>query len=154
MNAVPPAEAGRWVTPPPTFDGSSVWSGEEYSSSVESMYRQDPNYLVQTTDAGYANAVGARHPSAYPYYSVAGQAGSDLPPYWPRPASMSTAVDGYAITSLIFAIIGGWILGLGFGIAALRRIATGARRGRGLAIGGLALSALWFAVDLVWLLRR
>jgi hypothetical protein len=55
-------------------------------------------------------------------------------------------LDGYAITSLILGILGGVLLSVCFGIAALRRIGRGTRRGKGLAVTGLALSMVWVVV--------
>jgi hypothetical protein len=148
-NAMPPADSGRWVTPPPLDDGSSVWSGEEFASVIDSQYLRDPSYLDRPSDTSYASTASFMYSSAYPYYSGAARVGQSLPPYWPQPANQIVAVDGWAITSLIFGILGGWILGLGFGIAALQRIAAGRRRGRGLALAGVSLSVAWIVVDAV-----
>jgi hypothetical protein len=65
--------------------------------------------------------------------------GGSYPPAPPAPVK----VDGFAITSLIFGLVGGVIFSVGFGIAALRRIHRRERRGRGLAIAGLWLSLVW-----------
>lgn len=55
-------------------------------------------------------------------------------------------LDGFAITSLIFGLLGGVLLSVGFGIAALRRIGRGTRRGKEMAITGIALSTIWVIV--------
>lgn len=52
-------------------------------------------------------------------------------------------MDGFAITSLVTGLLSGVLFSVGFGIAALRRIRRGERRGRGLAIAGLVLSLAW-----------
>lgn len=66
------------------------------------------------------------------------------PPAPPRPAG----TDGMAIAALIFGIIGWVLVSVPFGIAALVRTRRTGQDGRGLAIAGLVLSALWtlFAV--------
>jgi len=55
--------------------------------------------------------------------------------------------DGFAIASLLLGLAGitviGAVLGIVFGIMALRRIRRTGQRGRGMAIAGLALSAVW-----------
>lgn len=51
--------------------------------------------------------------------------------------------SGFAIASLVFGIIGWVLLGVIFGIVALRRIRTRNLKGRGMAIAGLVLSGLW-----------
>ena len=138
---VTPTDSGRWVTPPPMDDGSSVWSGEEYSVA-------EPAHLSSSGYTGYSSYPRTStfgYAPAYPYYTNVGAPGQPLPPYWPR-AVAARPIDGYAITSLVFGILGGWLFGLGFGFAALRRIGRGVRRGRGIAIAGIWLSAIWIAV--------
>ena len=51
--------------------------------------------------------------------------------------------NGFAIASLVFGIIGGIILAVPFGIVALVGGRRQTRRGAGMAIAGLTLSALW-----------
>src|SRR5262249_11864489 len=55
--------------------------------------------------------------------------------------------DGVAVASLVLGLAGitviGAVLGIVFGIMALRRIGRTGQRGRGMAIAGLALSAIW-----------
>ena len=70
-----------------------------------------------------------------------------LPPYWPQPRGLKPPVDGFAITSFIFGLIGGFLFSIGFALAAFRRIGQGRRRGRPLAIAGLILSAAWILAD-------
>lgn len=155
MSAVPPSDAGRWVTPPPLSDGADVWSSEQYTSTVDSIYLDDPTYLDRPTDTSYASTASFMYSSSYPYYSAGPRGRQSLPPYWPQPAYQVIAVDGFAIAALIFGILGGWLLGIGFGVAALRRIGAGQRRGRGLAIAGLWLSVAWiFADGLIWAALR
>ena len=58
--------------------------------------------------------------------------------------------DGFAVASLLLGLAGitviGAVLGIIFGIMALRRIRRTGQRGRGLAIAGLAFSAIWLLV--------
>ena len=55
--------------------------------------------------------------------------------------------DGFAIASLLLGLAGitiiGAVLGIVFGIMALRRIGRTGRRGRGMAIAGLVFSVIW-----------
>jgi hypothetical protein len=55
--------------------------------------------------------------------------------------------DGFAIASLLLGLAGitiiGAVLGIVFGIMALRRIGRTGRRGRGMAIAGLVFSVVW-----------
>jgi hypothetical protein len=67
-----------------------------------------------------------------PYYPPPG-------PYPPRPANTT---NWWAIISLIFGILGGVLISVVCGIVGLRRARAG-RGGRGMAIAGLVLSAVW-----------
>ena len=59
-------------------------------------------------------------------------------PYPPRP----TTTNWWAIISLIFGILGGVLISVVCGIVGLRRARAG-QGGRGMAIAGLVLSAVW-----------
>jgi hypothetical protein len=65
----------------------------------------------------------------------------------PSPASGKTS--GWAISSFILGLLGVFFLGAPFGVVALRRINRLGQRGRGLAIAGLVLSAVWLVVIVV-----
>ncbi len=69
------------------------------------------------------------------------------PPPGPRPdvhpQTPRRGTDGFAIASLVFGLIGGILLGLIFGVVALRRIRRRGGDGRGLAIAGIVLSCVW-----------
>lgn len=82
------------------------------------QYQQYPQYPAQP---------------GYPAYPPPGQY-----PYPPPP----TGPNYWAIVSLIFGIIGGVLISVVCGIVGLRRAKEG-RGGRGMAIAGLVLSALW-----------
>jgi putative regulator of septum formation/uncharacterized protein DUF4190 len=66
------------------------------------------------------------------------------PPAWgPNASTGPRSTNGYAIAALIFGIIGGILLSVIFGIVALVKIRKTGDKGRGLAIAGLVLSAVW-----------
>jgi hypothetical protein len=56
-------------------------------------------------------------------------------------ASEGSKTDGFAIAALVLGILG--VLGLPFGIIALRRINRRGSSGRGLAIAGIVLGSFW-----------
>jgi hypothetical protein len=62
-------------------------------------------------------------------------------PGYPPPQKPGT--NGFAIAALIFGIIGGLVLGFIFGFIALSQTKRTGQNGRGLAIAGLILSAMW-----------
>lgn len=64
----------------------------------------------------------------------------------PEHSRGSGKTNGFAITSLVTAILGctAW-LGLIFGIVALVQIKNRGDRGRGMAIAGIVVACLWFA---------
>lgn len=61
-------------------------------------------------------------------------------------AAEKRSTDGFSIASLICGILGVSILGLIFGFVGLSRTKAGKAPGRGLAIAGVALSAVWLVV--------
>jgi hypothetical protein len=69
------------------------------------------------------------------------------PGYYPTQPSAAPAakpgVNGFAVAALIFGICGGPLLAVIFGIIALRQIKRSGQRGRGMALAGLILSAIW-----------
>ncbi len=56
-----------------------------------------------------------------------------------------------AIAAFVLGLLGVAILGVIFGIVALKRIGTTHQRGKGLAVAGIVLSAAWVAVGVVLL---
>jgi len=66
--------------------------------------------------------------------------GYGAPSYPPPPAQ---GTNGFAIAALIFGIIGGALLGFIFGFIALSQTKRTGQNGRGMAIAGIVLSALW-----------
>jgi hypothetical protein len=157
MSAHPP-DSGRWVTPPPDDTGSEIWSSDEYSASTSSQSTLSANF-------GYADYVSAGvevprspnvgYPATYPYYAnYIGGSAAALPPYWPQAPGARERVDGYAITAFICGVIGAVVFAVGFGVAALRRLARTTDRGRSLALAGLWLSAAWVVVAAVYFYVR
>nr|WSS66307.1 DUF4190 domain-containing protein [Streptomyces sp. NBC_01177]WSS73274.1 DUF4190 domain-containing protein [Streptomyces sp. NBC_01175] len=64
----------------------------------------------------------------------------DGPPAWPGPRTSPPPVDGFAVASLVVALVCLAPLGLVFGIIALVRISRRGGRGKGLAVTGIAVS--------------
>ena len=73
-------------------------------------------------------------------YTAPPSSGYGPPPAYP-PRSQGT--NGFAIAALIFGIIGGALLGFIFGFIALSQTKRTGQSGRGMAIAGIVLSALW-----------
>lgn len=119
----PPAPPGwqLWVNDDEPTYGGAQYGGAQYGGSGGSTpgYSEQPGYgsPAYGTPPAYG-APGYNHPGT-------------------RPFSAS------AIISLIFGIIGGIPIAIGFGIAALVRIPRRGQRGKGLAIAGLVLSGVW-----------
>src|SRR5207249_771950 len=70
-------------------------------------------------------------------------------PYGAPPPQQQQGMNGFAIASLIFGVIGGCFLSVIFGVVALNQIKKRGQRGRGLAIAGLVLSAIWVVVVVI-----
>lgn len=67
------------------------------------------------------------------------------PPAWAygQPPPRQPGTDGFAIASFVLGLLSGVLLSVIFGVLALKRIKKTGGDGRGLAIAGLVLSALW-----------
>jgi len=87
----------------------------------------------------YATAAYTPPPGHGGYPPPAG-VGYGAPSYSPPP---SQGTNGFAIAALIFGIIGGALLGFIFGFIALSQTKRTGQNGRGMAIAGIVLSALW-----------
>jgi hypothetical protein len=109
--------------------------------------------MSQGSAPGYPGAPGAGPGAGYGGY---GPSGPGQQPWAAPPAQKPT--DPFAVTSLVTGLVGLFPLGIGFGIAALRRIGRGERSGKGLAIAGLVLSGLsiigWVALAGVLVFAR
>jgi hypothetical protein len=96
-----------------------------------------PTAAPGSTDPSNPYASGPYQPA--PAYQMSNPYQPYVPP--PKPGT-----NGFAITSLIFGIIGGVVLSVIFGIVALVQIKNRPQAGKGLAIAGLALSGAWVGV--------
>lgn len=85
---------------------------------------------------------GGEQPGQPPQYGqpTYGQPGFGAPGYGPPG---KTGTNGFAIAALVFGIIGGILLAVIFGFIALSQIKKTGQAGRGLAIAGLVLAALY-----------
>jgi hypothetical protein len=157
MSALPP-DSGRWVTPPPMDDGSEIWSSDQYSASTASRYMLPVSFSYAdyaSASAEFPRSPNVGYPATYPYYAnYIGGSAAALPPYWPQAPGARQRVDGFAIAAFICGIIGAVLFAVGFGVAALHRLARTTDRGRGLAIAGLWLSAAWVLVTAVFFYIR
>jgi hypothetical protein len=109
-----------------------------------------PNLGAPAAPPAYPNLGAPAAPPAYPpmgaptgppwQYSQSPYG----PPAWGPPAR--PRVDGFAITTFVTGLFGVILFSVGFGIASIRRIRRGERRGMGLTVAGLVLSGVWIAV--------
>jgi hypothetical protein len=60
----------------------------------------------------------------------------------PEAAAVPPGVNGFAVAALVFGLLGG-VLGIIFGIAAIRQIGRTGQRGKGLAAAGLVAAVVW-----------
>ncbi|MCV7089040.1 DUF4190 domain-containing protein [Mycobacterium interjectum] len=81
------------------------------------------------------------HPAPYPPSGYP----QPYPPY-PYPPPYRQTTSGFAVASLVCGMVGGVLLSVIFGVIALGKTKPGGQRGRGMAIGGLVLSAVWAMV--------
>lgn len=83
----------------------------------------------------------------------AGQWGQPQPGPWGQPPAphppQEQGTNGFAIASLICAILGGLLLSVVFGAIALSQIKRRGQKGKGLAVAGFAISGAWLATALV-----
>ena len=137
-----------WPPPPPDWP---LWMGRDAPRPAQQNPRQNPqqnpvnvSYLPpppSLTEPRYASERGqwiSRPPSPTGY----------LKPE-PTPAAARPRTSGFAIASLALSLVGGIPLSLTFGIVALAQLRRQPRRGKGLAIAGLAISGVWAAAVLV-----
>lgn len=80
---------------------------------------------------------------------AAGQYSADEPYYAPGWQTPRPPTDGFAIASLVTALVGLGLVAVGLGIAALVRIGRNGSRGRGLAIAGIVIGAVGAVVVIV-----
>jgi len=112
-------------SPAPQYGGQQ-YPGQQYPS--QDQYAQ-PQYPGQDQ---YGQQQYPGQPYQQPDYS-----------YYPQQPAQPAGTNGWAVASLIFGIIGGVLLSVIFGIVALVQIPKRGQKGKGLAVAGLVLSALW-----------
>lgn len=92
---------------------------------------------------------------AYPPPPPAGYPPPPPPPYSQQPSyyapPQQRSTNWWAVVSLIFGLLGGVLISVVCGVVGLRKAREG-QGGRGMAIAGLVLSALWVVVLVVGLL--
>lgn len=92
---------------------------------------------------------------AYPPPPPAGYPPPPPPPYSQQPSyyapPQQRSTNWWAVVSLIFGLLGGVLVSVVCGVVGLRKAREG-QGGRGMAIAGLVLSALWVVVLVVGLL--
>jgi serine/threonine protein kinase len=106
-----------------------------------------PNTTAYTPPPGPSG--GGYTPPPGSAYSPPPGLGYGPPPGYPPPRNQGT--NGFAIAALIFGIIGGALLGFIFGFIALSQTKRTGQNGRGMAIAGIVLSAVW-TVGIVFLI--
>jgi len=151
----PLSGAGR--TPPPGHTpqpGHAAQGPSAYgqASAGHAAYGPPPTTGASTPPPGQSRPTPPPATAAYPPPS---HAGYPLPPGgYPPPAGFGygapsysapprQGTNGFAIAALIFGIIGGALLGFIFGFIALSQTKRTGQTGRGMAIAGIVLSALW-----------
>ncbi|MEE6177922.1 DUF4190 domain-containing protein [Mycobacterium sp. 050134] len=115
-DAPPPQPPAGGYPPPPSYPGGPPPS---YQSGPPPSYQSGPPPSYQ---------------SPYP------------PPYYIPPTPQPPTTSGFAVASLVFGLLGGVLFSVIFGIIAVGRTKPGGQRGRGMAVAGLVLSAVWVAV--------
>ncbi len=116
----PPPGAAAYTPPPGSAGHPSAPRSAGHTPLPGGGYPPPP--------AGYPPSPGVYPGAAY------------APPGYP-PRSQGT--NGFAIAALIFGIIGGVLLGFIFGFIALSQTRRTGQNGRGMAIAGIVLSAMW-----------
>ena len=140
-----PPPAGH--TPPPgraaytPAPGHAAYSPAGQTPSSYAGHTPPPERAGHPTGHSPAHATAAyTPPPGHGGYPPPAGVGYGAPSYSPPP---SQGTNGFAIAALIFGIIGGALLGFIFGFIALSQTKRTGQNGRGMAIAGIVLSALW-----------
>ncbi len=140
-----PPPAGH--TPPPGRSAHTSAPGHAAYSSAGQIPSSYPGHTPPPERAGYPTGHSPAHataaytpPPGHGGYPPPAGVGYGAPSYSPPP---SQGTNGFAIAALIFGIIGGALLGFIFGFIALSQTKRTGQNGRGMAIAGIVLSALW-----------
>ena len=111
---------------------------------------QPPHDPYGYQNSGYPDQGGYQQPQyQQPQYQQPQYPQQYQPEYYQQPSYYQQAppppagTNGWAVASLIFGILGGVLLSVIFGIVALVQIPKRRQKGKGLAVTGLVLSALW-----------
>lgn len=143
-------QAGTSPPPVPTYlDGTPIPQAPAPAARSYAPVAQPGPVAYGAAPAPYGSPTPAPYAGpATPYGGPAGPYGA--PAYAPAPAR----TDGFAIAALVFGLLGG-LLGIVFGIVALRRIKRDGSGGRGMAVTGIVLGTLGtiasFLFAAVWL---
>ncbi len=140
-----PPPAGH--TPPPGRSAHTSAPGHAAYSSAGQIPSSYPGHTPPPERVGYPTGHSPAHataaytpPPGHGGYPPPAGVGYGAPSYSPPP---SQGTNGFAIAALIFGIIGGALLGFIFGFIALSQTKRTGQNGRGMAIAGIVLSALW-----------
>jgi serine/threonine protein kinase len=140
-----PPPAGH--TPPPGRASYTPAPGHAAYSPAGQTPSSYPGHTPPPERAGYPTGHSPAHataaytpPPGHGGYPPPAGVGYGAPSYSPPP---SQGTNGFAIAALIFGIIGGALLGFIFGFIALSQTKRTGQNGRGMAIAGIVLSALW-----------
>ena len=112
-------------TPPPTYTPPPDRGHGRSPAHATAAYTPPPGHGGYPPSGGYPPPAGGGYGA----------------PSYPPPPTQGT--NGFAIAALIFGIIGGALLGFIFGFIALSQTKRTGQNGRGMAIAGIVLSALW-----------
>jgi hypothetical protein len=140
-----PPPAGH--TPPPGRASYTPAPGHAANSPAGQTPSSYAGHTPPPERAGYPTGHSPAHataaytpPPGHGGYPPPAGVGYGAPSYSPPP---SQGTNGFAIAALIFGIIGGALLGFIFGFIALSQTKRTGQNGRGMAIAGIVLSALW-----------
>jgi hypothetical protein len=112
-------------TPPPTYTPPPDRGYGRSPAHATAAYTPPPGHGGYPPSGGYPPPAGGGYGA----------------PSYPPPPTQGT--NGFAIAALIFGIIGGALLGFIFGFIALSQTKRTGQNGRGMAVAGIVLSALW-----------
>src|SRR5215469_3115881 len=141
-----------WPPPPPGFVPGPSWRPDPRWPPPPAgwqLWVPDQDERDAGLTPGYATYRG-QSPSASPHShrrSAAAPGTTQLTasPWRPEPPPPQ-GTSGMAIAAFVLGLLGVAILGVIFGVAALRRIGRTRQGGKGLAIAGIVLSIAWIAV--------
>ncbi|WP_433375337.1 septum formation family protein [Actinoplanes sp. CA-142083] len=143
----PSAAPSPWAAPTPPSDPTGLPVAPPVAPYPAAYPPPPPGYAIAyPAPPGYPPPAYPAYPAPPGYLPAPGYlvAPYGQPP--PPPPDPDGSWNGFAIASLVFGFIGGVLFSVAFGITALIQLRQSRQRGRGLAIGGLALSGVWVLV--------